>query len=166
MYKMYTWYMSAKHTSGERVTKRSGAGAVVKRRSTVERSRSGSFAKRTIVSKHKHGEGDFEHTASLESVIKEKLERLGPGQTAEVRVMTTAEVRAKLSDALGRVAYGGERVLIGKHGKPMAALVSLADLQALRAIEDAIDLEEVRKVRAEGAETISHDEVGRNLGFR
>ena len=82
------------------------------------------------------------------------------------RILSTAEARAHLSETLGRVAYAGERVLIGKRGKPMAALVPIADLYALRALEDAIDLEAARKSRREGGASISHADVGKRLGLR
>jgi prevent-host-death family protein len=81
-------------------------------------------------------------------------------------VLSTAEARARLSETLGRVAYGGERVLIGKRGKPMAALVPLADLEALRAMEDAIDHEGAVKSRRTGGKNVSHAEVAKRLGFR
>jgi prevent-host-death family protein len=87
-------------------------------------------------------------------------------EAAGERVLSTAEARTHLSETLGRVAYGGERVLIGKRGKPMAALVSLADLEALRALEDATDLQDARKSRREGGKNLAHAEVGRRIGLR
>ena len=71
-----------------------------------------------------------------------------------------------LSETLGRVAYGGERVLIGKRGKPMAALVPVADFEALRALEDAVDLEAARASRREAGKNLSHAEVLERLGLR
>ncbi|MCP3961785.1 MAG: type II toxin-antitoxin system Phd/YefM family antitoxin [bacterium] len=37
--------------------------------------------------------------------------------------MNVAEAKKQFSDLLGRVAYGGETVLITRRGKPMARLV-------------------------------------------
>lgn len=37
--------------------------------------------------------------------------------------MNVAEAKKRLSDLLGRVAYGGETVLITRRGRPMARLV-------------------------------------------
>ena len=34
-----------------------------------------------------------------------------------------AEAKKHLSELLGRVAYGGERIVISKRGKPMAVLI-------------------------------------------
>ena len=40
------------------------------------------------------------------------------------------QARAELADLINRVVYGGERVVVTRHGKPLAALVSAADLAA------------------------------------
>ncbi len=44
-----------------------------------------------------------------------------------------AQARTQLADLVGRVSYGGARIVLTKHGKPAAALVSIADLERLRA---------------------------------
>jgi prevent-host-death family protein len=41
------------------------------------------------------------------------------------QVVSTVEVRKHLSGLLGRVAYGGETILITQRGRPMAKLVPL-----------------------------------------
>ncbi|WP_274911895.1 type II toxin-antitoxin system Phd/YefM family antitoxin [Streptomyces sp. WZ-12] len=41
------------------------------------------------------------------------------------------QARAELADLINRVVYGGERVVVTRHGKPLAALVSAADLERL-----------------------------------
>ncbi|MDT3400518.1 type II toxin-antitoxin system Phd/YefM family antitoxin [Streptomyces sp. B1866] len=41
------------------------------------------------------------------------------------------QARAELADLINRVVYGGERVVVTRHGKPLVALVSAADLQRL-----------------------------------
>ena len=51
--------------------------------------------------------------------------------------VNVAEAKKKLSELMGRVAYNGERFLIERRGKPMAALVSADDLARLE--EDAVD---------------------------
>ena len=42
---------------------------------------------------------------------------------ATVESVNVAEAKRRLSDLLGRVAYGGESVLITRRGRPMARLV-------------------------------------------
>lgn len=43
----------------------------------------------------------------------------------------THEAKTHLSEYLNRVRYGGERIVIERHGKPVAALVSTQDLARL-----------------------------------
>ena len=43
--------------------------------------------------------------------------------------------RAELSDLVNRVAYGGERVVLSRHGRAVAAIVSAADLERLAALD-------------------------------
>jgi prevent-host-death family protein len=47
----------------------------------------------------------------------------------------TSHVKARLSEFIGRVAYGRERLLVLRHGKPVAALVSVEDLRLLEALD-------------------------------
>ncbi|MFE2046045.1 type II toxin-antitoxin system Phd/YefM family antitoxin [Streptomyces sp. NPDC059477] len=41
------------------------------------------------------------------------------------------QARAELAELINRVVYGGERVVVTRHGKPLVALVSAADLRRL-----------------------------------
>lgn len=45
------------------------------------------------------------------------------------------QARAELADLINRVVYGGEQVVLTRHGKPLVALVSAADLQRLRDLD-------------------------------
>ncbi|MEU5051757.1 type II toxin-antitoxin system Phd/YefM family antitoxin [Streptomyces sp. NPDC021096] len=52
------------------------------------------------------------------------------------------QARAELAELINRVVYGGERVVVTRHGKPLVALVSAADLQRLEessSVEAAAD---------------------------
>ncbi|MFI5725123.1 type II toxin-antitoxin system Phd/YefM family antitoxin [Streptomyces cyaneofuscatus] len=55
------------------------------------------------------------------------------------------QARAELADLINRVVYGGERVVVTRHGKPLVALVSAADLERLEGLdgEAAADEEQV-----------------------
>ncbi|MEW2446789.1 type II toxin-antitoxin system Phd/YefM family antitoxin [Streptomyces parvulus] len=46
------------------------------------------------------------------------------------------QARAELADLINRVVYGGERVVVTRHGKPLVALVSAADLERLEQAGD------------------------------
>ncbi|MFF9689740.1 type II toxin-antitoxin system Phd/YefM family antitoxin [Streptomyces sp. NPDC014623] len=48
------------------------------------------------------------------------------------------QARAELAELINRVVYGGERVVVTRHGKPLVALVSAADLQRLEN-EEAVE---------------------------
>ncbi len=62
------------------------------------------------------------------------------GMTSEIPV---TEARAQLSDLINRVGYGGERIVLTRHGKPLVALVPATDLEAApaRADEPAVLLD-------------------------
>ncbi|MFB7085113.1 type II toxin-antitoxin system Phd/YefM family antitoxin [Streptomyces sp. NPDC056296] len=47
------------------------------------------------------------------------------------------QARAELADLINRVVYGGERVVVTRHGKPLVALVSAADLERLEELREA-----------------------------
>src|SRR5688572_26451077 len=48
---------------------------------------------------------------------------------------STADVKARLSEMISKVAYGRERLVVLRRGKPVAALVSLQDLRRLEALD-------------------------------
>jgi prevent-host-death family protein len=61
--------------------------------------------------------------------------------------LSTVKVKEQLGELLNRVAYGGERVVLLRRGKPVAALVSVDDLHTLQALE-------AQAVRAREAEAV------------
>ena len=58
------------------------------------------------------------------------------------------KVRSKLADTINRVAYQGERVVLERRGKGVAALVSMEDLALLEKLEDEADAKAARKALA------------------
>ena len=73
------------------------------------------------------------------------------------------ELRRDISELVTRVAFGGERVLIRRNGKPVAAIIAAVDLENLEAMEDRCDLEIARQALAEDAPRVSHEELLRRL---
>lgn len=65
-----------------------------------------------------------------------------------LRRISSREFRAELSDVVGRVAYGGERVALTRNGKVVAVLVSKQDLETLERLEMAADVHAYREARA------------------
>ncbi|MEX1651709.1 type II toxin-antitoxin system Phd/YefM family antitoxin [Streptomyces pseudovenezuelae] len=49
------------------------------------------------------------------------------------------QARAELAELINRVVYGGERVVVTRHGKPLVALVSAADLERLEESPEPVE---------------------------
>ena len=81
--------------------------------------------------------------------------------------MTRLEIskaRENLADTINRVKYKGERVVLTRRGKAIAALVPLEDLALLEKLEDRLDLEDARKALKEPG-TVSWKKVKADLGL-
>jgi len=63
--------------------------------------------------------------------------------------ISIAKIRDNLADALNRVAYGGERIVLQRRGKGVAALVSIEDLALLEELENKADIKAARKALKE-----------------
>ncbi len=61
------------------------------------------------------------------------------------------QARAELADLINRVVYGGERVVVTRHGKPLVALVSAADLERLEALGEPEDEQVISSVSGIGS---------------
>ncbi|MFD8773903.1 MULTISPECIES: type II toxin-antitoxin system Phd/YefM family antitoxin [unclassified Streptomyces] len=61
------------------------------------------------------------------------------------------QARAELADLINRVVYGGERVVVTRHGKPLVALVSAADLERLEALGEPEDEQVISSVSSIGS---------------
>lgn len=68
--------------------------------------------------------------------------------------VSTRELRASLSDVVGRTMHAGERIGITRNGKLAAVLVSASDLEALEEFEMAQDVAAYR-------DAIANDDGGR-----
>jgi prevent-host-death family protein len=81
--------------------------------------------------------------------------------------ITAKHLKAHLSESLGRVQFGGEPLVITKNGKPAAAIVPIEMLLALRALEDANDVEAAKTARASVATegTTSLEELRASIGL-
>jgi antitoxin Phd len=80
-----------------------------------------------------------------------------------------AEIRNSMADVLNRVAYQGERVVLERRGKGVAAIVSMEDLELLQALEDREDGKAARKALADlkrkGKKAVPLSEVKKRLGM-
>jgi prevent-host-death family protein len=78
-----------------------------------------------------------------------------------------SEAREHFATIINQVAFGGERVRLTRHGKAVAAVVPIEDVEFLEDLEDEIDVELAREALAdpENQTTIPLDEVNRQLGL-
>ena len=81
--------------------------------------------------------------------------------------VTVADAKNHFSDLLRRAEYGGERVIVERHGKPVAVIVSTDDLKRLESLEDVADVRDADRAVKEAAThgTIPLDEVLRKYGL-
>jgi prevent-host-death family protein len=73
--------------------------------------------------------------------------------------LPASRARTDLADTLNRVAYGGERIVLHRRGKDVAALVSLAYLELLRTLEDQLDNEAAEQALREPGASIPWDKA-------
>lgn len=78
-----------------------------------------------------------------------------------------SEARESFSTTINRVAFAGERVVLTRHGRRIAAVVPIEDLDLIEAIEDASDLDDVRAALADPAngERIGWEDLKAQLGL-
>jgi prevent-host-death family protein len=54
--------------------------------------------------------------------------------------LTASTARQNFSDIVNRAAYGGERIIVHRRNKPVAAVVPIADLELIEKLEDEFDV--------------------------
>lgn len=59
--------------------------------------------------------------------------------------INTNEARKEFADNINRVAYGHERLTITRHGKPVAAIISVEDLEFLEELEHQLDKKAIQE---------------------
>lgn len=76
--------------------------------------------------------------------------------------LTASEARQNFSDILNRVAYRGERVVVRRGKKAVAAVVPIEDVELLERLEDEIDVAAARKALKD-PRTISWEKIKKQL---
>jgi len=82
-----------------------------------------------------------------------------------VNELPLSNARESLADVVNRIRFGGERIALTRHGRPVAALVPVADAELLERLEDAADLDVARAAIAEGGEPVAWDALKADLGL-
>ncbi|MHB0939780.1 MAG: type II toxin-antitoxin system Phd/YefM family antitoxin [Armatimonadota bacterium] len=82
-------------------------------------------------------------------------------------LMPIAEVRQSLSDVLNRVVYQGERVILTRHGDPIAAIVPLRSLLLIEKLIKLLDEDKVLAAlqQESDATDLTQEELLRALGI-
>ncbi|HEV2634667.1 MAG TPA: type II toxin-antitoxin system Phd/YefM family antitoxin [Actinocrinis sp.] len=78
---------------------------------------------------------------------------------------TLSEARAHLGEVVRKARYGREIVELTEHGEPAAVVISPELLEYYRGLEDAHELAEVERIKAEGRMTVPHAEVAAMFGL-
>lgn len=74
-------------------------------------------------------------------------------------------IRDDLANVANRVAFGGERIILERRGKDVAALVPMDDLALLDELENRIDLSAARKALKEKG-TVPLETIKARLGVK
>jgi prevent-host-death family protein len=78
--------------------------------------------------------------------------------------MKVADIRNNLADAINRVAYTGERIILERRGKKVAALVPIEDVELLEELENQSDIRAARKALKEKG-SITLEELKKKYGI-
>jgi prevent-host-death family protein len=60
-------------------------------------------------------------------------------------IVPISKARGDLATIMNKVVYGGERIVIDRHGKDKVAVVSIEDAEFLEAMETKRDLATIRR---------------------
>lgn len=81
--------------------------------------------------------------------------------------LSVIEARQNFAETLNHAVYKGERVILHRRGKDIAAIISIEDLGLLEALEDQLDVEETDRILAEmkDKEWIPYEQVRKEAGL-
>lgn len=75
--------------------------------------------------------------------------------------VSAMQLRTSIGDILNRIQYRGERVMVERKGEPVAAIIGVADLRRLEALEDEREVELFQLAKRAAAEDgfVTFDEL-------
>jgi prevent-host-death family protein len=83
--------------------------------------------------------------------------------------ISTTEAREEFSEIVNRAAYGKERVVLTRHGKRLAAVVPVEDLEALEGLEDNLDVlaaeRAEKRAKSKGEKAVPWAKAKKQLGL-
>ncbi len=77
--------------------------------------------------------------------------------------LNASKLREDLSEAISKVAFGGERIILQRNNKDVAALVSVEDLEMLQLVEDSLDCAAIKKAMEEPGANITWEDARKEL---
>ncbi|MFC1628810.1 type II toxin-antitoxin system Phd/YefM family antitoxin [Gemmatimonadota bacterium] len=82
--------------------------------------------------------------------------------------IAASEARHGFADLINRAGYAGERIILEKHGREVAAVVPIVDLIMLELMENQFDIADTRISVTEALKqgTTSLDDLRAELGLR
>lgn len=76
------------------------------------------------------------------------------------------EIDEQLTKQLDSLIAAGERIVVRREGRAVAALVSVEDLEMLEKLEDKLDAEEAERLLNDPTQTpIPYEQIREELGF-
>ncbi len=82
-----------------------------------------------------------------------------------VSEMPISEARDHLGEIVSKAEHAHERILLTRHGRAVAAVISIEDLRELEAAEDEADLTAARAALASGEARVPHRDVMAEFGL-
>ena len=76
-----------------------------------------------------------------------------------------SEARLQFAEMVNKVAFGGERIVLHRHGKDVAAVVPMEDLELLQQLEDRVDLDTARAALKEKSPRVQWKKLKIELGL-
>lgn len=84
-------------------------------------------------------------------------------------LLSAGKARQDFAETVNRVAYGGDRIVVHRRGRNLAALIPLEDLALLEELEDRQDAESARRAlasaKAKSETPISWKQAKKKLGL-
>ncbi len=100
---------------------------------------------------HDGGMSAMENSVTAKKVRrKAAIQNMATSKAAtNTATISLGELRGKLGDVVNRSAFAKERTIVTRHGKGVAAIISIDELELLDELELYADLEALRQARAE-----------------
>jgi prevent-host-death family protein len=76
---------------------------------------------------------------------------------------TASTARANFADIVNQAEYAGERTIVHRRKKPVAAVVPIEDLELIERYEDELDARLIKKARKE--KSVAWEQVKKEIGL-